>query len=83
MNDDGLEWFAAKRYGYGASLPIAWQGWAVLLAFFIWVGVDAYFFALRPLILLAVLLPAIVALVVITSRTTRGGWRWRWGDSDR
>ncbi|HEX6742197.1 MAG TPA: hypothetical protein VF079_10450 [Sphingomicrobium sp.] len=82
MSDDGPEWFAPKRYGYGASLPIAWQGWAVVLAFFVAVGLDAYFFALRPLVLLTLLLPAIVALVVITSRTTRGGWRWRWGDRD-
>ena len=28
--DDGKPWFAQKRYGYGAGLPIAWQGWAVL-----------------------------------------------------
>ena len=29
MSDDP-EWFAAKRYGYGSGLPIAWQGWAVI-----------------------------------------------------
>ena len=23
-------WFAAKRFGYGAGLPIAWQGWVAL-----------------------------------------------------
>jgi len=27
-------------------------------------------------------LPAMVAMTVITARTTRGGWRWRWGDDD-
>jgi len=79
---EGPEWFAAKRYGYGASLPIAWQGWAVMLAFFAVVGVDAYFFATRPVALLAILAPAAVALIVITNRTTRGGWRWRWGEDD-
>ncbi|HEY6662388.1 MAG TPA: hypothetical protein VIZ66_05645 [Sphingomicrobium sp.] len=82
MSTDGPEWFAAKRYGYGASVPISWQGWAVMLAFFAVVGVDTYFFALRPLVLIAVLVPAIVALLVVTSRTTRGGWRWRWGEKD-
>jgi hypothetical protein len=30
--EDG-DWFAAKRYGYGAGLPIAWQGWALLAAY--------------------------------------------------
>ena len=28
--EDGA-WFAPKRYGFGAGLPIAWQGWALLL----------------------------------------------------
>ena len=27
MTDDS-EWFAPKRYGIGAGLPISWQGWA-------------------------------------------------------
>jgi hypothetical protein len=31
--DDGPEWFAPKRYGYGAGLPISWQGWALTIAF--------------------------------------------------
>ena len=25
---------------------------------------------------------ALAGLVLITLRTTRGGWRWRWGDPD-
>ena len=79
---DGPEWFAAKRYGYGASLPISWQGWVVLLAFIGGALASTYFFAERPLILVATLIPLIVALLAITSRTTRGGWRWRWGEED-
>jgi len=79
---EGPEWFAAKRYGYGASLPISWQGWVVMIAFLAVAFASAYFFALRPLILFAILVPAIVALLVITARTTRGGWRWRWGEDD-
>lgn len=27
--NDGA-WFAPKRLGYGAGLPIAWQGWLLL-----------------------------------------------------
>ena len=30
--DDGA-WFAPKRFGYGAGLPIAWQGWALLAGY--------------------------------------------------
>jgi len=81
MNDNP-EWFAPKRYGYGAGLPISWQGWAVMLSFMLIALADALLFAARPLILIAVLIPAIATLLVITARTTRGGWRWRWGEED-
>ena len=30
---DEPEWFAHKRYGYGAGLPISWQGWALTIAY--------------------------------------------------
>ena len=82
MSDDGPEWFAPKRYGYGSGLPLTWQGWAVMVGFLVIVFVDAIFFASRPIILIAILIPAVVALTVITARTTRGGWRWRWGEDD-
>jgi len=82
MSDDGPEWFAPKRYGYGSGLPLTWQGWAVMGAFLVIVFVDAIFFATRPIVLIAILIPAVVALTVITARTTRGGWRWRWGEDD-
>ena len=76
---DGPEWFAPKRYGYGSGMPIAWQGWAITTGF---VAVAAYLstkFAQQPLKLLATLAPLIILLTVICARTTRGGWRWRWG----
>ena len=82
MSDDGPEWFAQKRYGYGSGMPIAWQGWAVTLAFIAVAIASALSFAERPLILFAILVPATAAFMVITARTTRGGWRWRWGNSD-
>ena len=82
MSDDGPEWFAPKRYGYGSGLPISWQGWAIMLGFLAIVLPAAFCFATRPLVLFAILIPVTVALTVITSRTTRGGWRWRWGEDD-
>ena len=82
MSDDGPEWFAPKRYGYGSSLPIAWQGWAVTLGFIAITIGSAFCFAERPIVMFAILVPATVALMVITARTTKGGWRWRWGKAD-
>lgn len=79
---DGPEWFAPKRYGYGTGLPIAWQGWAVLIGFIVLVIAVAKLFHHRPVQLFAALVPLALAFVVICARTTRGGWHWRWGDKD-
>ena len=79
---DGPEWFAPKRYGYGSSLPIAWQGWALTLGFVaLAIGLSVVF-ARQPVKLFAILAPLVIAFMVICARTTRGGWRWRWGEED-
>ena len=80
--DDGPEWFAPKRYGYGAGLPISWQGWAITVLYLATSIGAAMIFATRPIVLVAILVPATVALITIAARTTRGGWRWRWGEDD-
>ncbi len=76
----GRPWFAQKRYGYGASLPITWQGWLTM---------GLFFAALIGEIVFAtgwqrsVAIGLIVAIfVVICWFKTDGGWRWRWGDKD-
>src|ERR1043166_6380357 len=28
-------WFRAKRYGWGWGMPATWQGWALLLGYFV------------------------------------------------
>jgi hypothetical protein len=78
--NERIEWFAAKRYGYGAGLPIAWQGWAVLVAFLMLIGLAAWLFGEDDVRALAIVIPATIVLLIVTARTTRGGWRWRWGD---
>ena len=79
---DEPAWFAPKRFGYGAGLPISWQGWVLTIGYIAVCVVVAMVFAQKPLILVAVLVPLTVALMVIAARTTRGGWRWRWGSED-
>ncbi|HEY8592360.1 MAG TPA: hypothetical protein VIL42_05760 [Sphingomicrobium sp.] len=81
MADDPY-WFAPKRYGYGAGLPIAWQGWALMLGFVaIAIGLGVTIED-RPLQAAAILAPLTVALLVVSARKTRGGWRWRWGEEE-
>jgi hypothetical protein len=79
---DGPEWFAPKRYGYGAGLPISWQGWALTLGYVALVIAISVTLKDRPLQLVAIVIPLTAVLIVICARTTRGGWRWRWGGSD-
>ncbi len=78
---DGPIWFAPKRYGWGAT-PVSWQGWAIMIGF-IAIGIGAgRFFADRPIVVAAIVVPAMIVLLVITVKTTRGGWRWRWGSDN-
>lgn len=79
---NGPEWFAPKRFGYGSGLPIAWQGWAVLIGYLVIV------LALTPLAKrslvahLSLVLTLTALLMLICKKTTRGGWRWRSGPDD-
>lgn len=80
------DWFLPKRYGYGAGLPIAWQGWVVLavyIAAVLGIGMmaqNARGATLAGLVLIGIILTAI--LIEMTRKRTRGGWRWRWGEPD-
>ena len=76
------EWFASKRYGFGAGMPMAWQGWALTGLYVALIITVSILFGNQPLILLSIILPATVLLVLVAARTTRGGWRWRWGNDD-
>ena len=79
---DNPEWFAPKRYGFGAGLPISWQGWALTIGFMAVAVLVISQFQDRPAVTAAILTPLVVVFVLIAVRTTRGGWRWRWGEKD-
>jgi len=83
--DDGA-WFAPRRFGYGAGLPIRWQGWAVLGAYMtmLWPFhlLNRLSGALPHIAAIALFLTATAALVWTCARKTRGGFRWRWGGRD-
>lgn len=81
MNDNP-EWFSAKRYGYGSGWPITWQGWALSLGFIAIVVAATLVLPDRPLLLLSILLPLAAIFALVNAKTTRGGWRWRWGEED-
>jgi hypothetical protein len=77
-------WFPAKRYGIGWGLPNCWQGWVVMAAWVLLVGVGTVL--LRPdvhpvaYVVYDTILTALL-LVIIVAKGER--MRWRWGnDSD-
>lgn len=83
---DHRAWFAPKRYGYGAGLPVTWQGWALLASYcgllggirlLDHAGTEG---ARAAAAVLFVLVTGVFLLIV--ARHTRGGWKWRWGDRD-
>ena len=41
-------WFPAKQAGYGWGLPEAWQGWVVVVVFFVLLGGGRYALRGRP-----------------------------------
>jgi hypothetical protein len=79
---DGPEWFAPRRYGYGTGRPIAWQGWIVSLAYAAAIVGVAVLLHDNRLQMIAAFIPLTAAFLVIAAKTTRGGWRWRWGEED-
>lgn len=74
---DDRPWFRAKRRGYGAGLPIAWQGWAMLILHIALIFGLAMLLQGRPLLLLFAAIIAGVAPMPLYRAKTAGGWTWR------
>lgn len=72
-------WFEPKLYGYGAGLPVAWQGWALLAGYLGAIMTASLLLPRHWLAYLIVILALTAALLPICAAHTRGGWRWRWG----
>ena len=86
MKKDEDAWFAPKIFGYGAGLPIAWQGWLLLGAYMavallcgFLIEWDAEIGVPMAIILL---LPATIILIIVSKNRTRGGWRGGLGEKD-
>src|SRR3546814_16179033 len=76
---DERPWFRAKRHGYGAGLPIAWQGWVMLAAHIALIAGVATLLRDRPAAMTIPILLAAFAPMPLYRARTEGGWPWRWG----
>lgn len=81
MKTIGKPWFAARRFGYGAGVPIAWQGWAVLAGFAL--GMAAAMTWLSGGLRIGAITALVVFLAAVAAPKTEGGWRWRWFNDPR
>jgi len=79
---DRPEWFAPKRYDYGASLPIAWQGWLLLLGYIVLLVLASRWLRPPSVEFWSVVVTLTLIFTLIAKATTRGEWRWRWGEDD-
>jgi len=79
---DSHDWFAPKRYGYGAGLPIAWQGWLAVAIYIAAVVAAILLLAPNLWAIGSIVIPATAIFTIISAQKTRGGWRWRWGKED-
>jgi len=76
------DWFAPKQYGYGGGVPIAWQGWVITAIYVAIVAAAALLMRRSEVAMLSIIFTATAIFIVIVIKNTRGGWRWRWGDSE-
>jgi hypothetical protein len=72
-------WFPAKRYGWGWGLPVTWQGWAVMAAYFVVLligvfGIDPE--RQLPLFMAWMLGWSAVLVAVCWWKGERPRWRW-------
>ena len=76
------EWFAPKRFGYGFSFPIAWQGWAVFFVYCVLLYLATIYLDPPSTQFWTALIALTALFVAITYFTTKGGWRFRWSEDD-
>lgn len=79
---DRPEWFAPKRWGYGAGLPIAWQGWALLFGFLALIVLASLVIRYSWIGYLSIVATLTIGFILICARTTKGGWHRRWDGKD-
>ena len=75
------DWFEPKKYGYGAGLPITWQGWLLTIGYVAVILLATFLIPFSLPLYLPFVFTLTGLFLLITSRTTRGGWRWRKGEN--
>lgn len=73
-------WFPAKRYGWGWSLPCAWQGWVVLVLWTAALGAGLWWRHASATVGAAAFVAGMSGILVLICWLTGEPPRWRWGE---
>jgi asparagine N-glycosylation enzyme membrane subunit Stt3 len=73
-------WFPVKSYGWGWGPPVKWQGWLVLVVYFVLqlLGIRRFNTQrdVKGLLLYLFLMTALLMLIVVVKGERPAGWRW-------
>lgn len=73
-------WFPTKRYGWGWGLPSCWQGWVVLIGYFVLTLTAALIFPPHDrLTAFLVSVHTLTLLLIVICWIKGEPPRWRWG----
>jgi hypothetical protein len=72
-------WFPAKRYGWGWGMPIVWQGWLVMLVYFVVLGITVLLLSAH-IVALSILVAIESGLIILICYIKGEPLRWHWGD---
>lgn len=80
-NSDRDFWFPVKTYGWGWGLPVKWQGWLVLAAYFVLLFGGIAWFTARKSVLALPVYAAVVTTILVVIVYIKGERpaKWRWG----
>jgi uncharacterized membrane protein YhaH (DUF805 family) len=78
MTNPKKYWFPAKRFGWGWSLPITWQGWLVFLVYIALITA-ALIFKLEEKLLLYFFIVIITVMLIAVCWVKGEPPKWRWG----
>lgn len=74
-------WFPAKTYGWGWGPPRRWQGWVVMIVFFVALLAGARLIKQGPIIYVAYSLAWAVVLIAVAYWKGEAP-RWSWGNRE-
>lgn len=80
MSDDEY-WFPAKTYGWGWGIPSTWQGWVVLIAYFVFMIAGMVIINPQRHVGWYLAYVALITVVLLVICWAKGEPpRWRWGN---